>query len=353
MKIPNSLEQEAFESPPFFNSTERKRFLYLPLALSDTMEALRTPTNKVCFIVMAGYFKARRKFFGKQFRPPDLEFVAHQLGLNPCDVHLSSYDKQTCARHQRLVLDHFGFSPFDAEAKSFIANEIAATVRVQLRPKLVFMEAVQVLLRQKIALPSYPVLSTLVATAASRFQRDLCKTVQRHLTDDQRKKLDALLEKEPTDHGDGWRYRLTLLKRPYQSTQPWKIKANLSDLQILQALYLDVRPVVTALALNHEGVRYYAYSVIKSRIAQVSRRNDEDRYLYLIAFVIYQTFKLNDTLIDSNQPTVPYVIFSLSLPSSFSFEEDKRWRHRPTGSNTSRPGRAAGFRRPLTVGFTG
>ena len=299
MKILNSLEREAFESPPLFNNTERKRFFSLPLIFNDTMEGLRTPTNKVCFIVTAGYFKARRKFFVKQFRLPDIEFVARQLGLNAGDVHLSAYDKQTYARHQQLILDYFGFSPFDAEARGFMAKEIATMVRVQLRSKLVFLEAVQVLSRQKIALPSYFVLSTLIATAVTRFQRELGKTVKRYLTDDQRTKLDALLEKEPTVHDDGWRYRLTFLKRPYQSTQPSKIKANLADLQTLLALYLDVRPVLTALALNHEGIRYYAYSVIKSRIAQVSRRDDEDRYLYLIAFVIYQTFKLNDTLIDT------------------------------------------------------
>lgn len=145
MKILNSLEREAFESPPHFNSAERKRFFSLPQALDSIAKGLKTPANQVCFIVAAGYFQARRKFFAKQFRPPDVEFVARQSGLN--------------AR--------------------------------------------------------------------------------------------------------------------------------------------DLTPIVAALALNHEGVRHYAYSVIKSRIAQVSRRDNEDRYLHLLAFVVYQTHKLNDTLVDT------------------------------------------------------
>jgi hypothetical protein len=255
MKILNKLEREAFESPPHFNSAERKRFFSLPKALNDIVEGLRTPANKVFFIVMAGYFRASRKFFAKQFRPPDVEFVASQLGLNTHDVNLSAYDKQTYARHQRLLLEHFGFSAFDAEARGFIAKEIAVMVCVQMRPKLVFMEAVQLLSRQKIALPGYFVLSTLIATASTRFHRDLCKTVKSHLTDDQKKKLDALLEKESdADDDDGWRYQLTLLKRPYQSTQPSKVKANLADMQTLQAIFVDLNPVVAALALNHEGI---------------------------------------------------------------------------------------------------
>lgn len=34
MKIFNSLEEEAFESPPEFNSAQRKRFFSMPLRLT-------------------------------------------------------------------------------------------------------------------------------------------------------------------------------------------------------------------------------------------------------------------------------------------------------------------------------
>jgi len=43
MKIFNTLEEEAFESPPVFNSAERKRFFSLSLMLEDSMANLRTP----------------------------------------------------------------------------------------------------------------------------------------------------------------------------------------------------------------------------------------------------------------------------------------------------------------------
>ena len=58
-------------------------------------------------------------------------------------------------------------------------------------------------------------------------------------------------------------------------------------------------PVVQRLNLSYESIRYYAYSVIKAQIPQVSRRADEDRFLHLISFIVYQTFKLNDLLIDT------------------------------------------------------
>jgi hypothetical protein len=111
--------------------------------------------------------------------------------------------------------------------------------------------------------------------------------------------LDALLEKATgSGSDDKWRYQITLLKKVSQSTRPSKIKANLADLQSLMALYLEFKPVVNQLGLSYEFLRYYAYSVVKDQIHQVSRRAKEDRYLHLIAFIVYQTLKLQDMLID-------------------------------------------------------
>src|SRR5512143_4010859 len=106
MKIFNSLEEEAFESPPVFTSAERQRFFCASLMLSDTAANLRTPTNQVCFLVTVGYFKACRKFFNRTFRPADIAYVARQLGVNPSAVCVEHYSKETFARHQRLILSH-------------------------------------------------------------------------------------------------------------------------------------------------------------------------------------------------------------------------------------------------------
>jgi TnpA family transposase len=199
-----------------------------------------------------------------------------------------------------VILGHFGCGPFDAAATAFTANEIAALVHVQFRPKLVLLETIQILTRKKIEIPSYNVLADLIVTAINWHRRVLSDIVATNISEEQRASLDALLEKE-TDNGtiEGWRYRITLLKRPFQSTKPLKIRANLADLGTLQSLYLDLKPAVQCLDLSYECIRYYAYSVIKAQISQVSRRAADDRLLHLIAFVVYQTFKLNDTLIDT------------------------------------------------------
>ena len=242
MKIFSDSEEEAFESPPVLNSPERKR-LSLPAALSDAATALRTPSNRIRFLLAAGYFKARHKFFNRQYHAADLDFVAALLGVSAADVKLAEHYKGTYARHQRLILNYFGYSPFDHAAKARIAEEIKRLVAVQARPRTVLLEAIDALTRMKIEIPTYHLLAKLVVVAMDLRQKALSDIIESSLTESQREKLDALLAKAPVDGAqDGWRYRLTLLKKPYQSTKPAKIKATLADQQALQELYLDLNP---------------------------------------------------------------------------------------------------------------
>ena len=125
MKILTSHEEAEFESPPKFNSAERKRFFAISAAFQELLESPRTTqTNKVCFLVTLGYFKAQRKFFARQFIQTDIEFVAHQIGINGHQVSIETYDKTTFLRHQRLILQHFGYQAFDEMARAFTCTEV-------------------------------------------------------------------------------------------------------------------------------------------------------------------------------------------------------------------------------------
>ena len=310
MKIFNSLEEAEFESPPNFNSVERKRFFTLSAEFQEFLESPRTtPTNKVCFLVTLGYFKARRKFFARQFVQTDIEFVTHQVGAKLLEVSVENYDKATYLRHQRLILQHFGYQAFDEFARTFILSEIQSLVRAQHRPKLIFLETVQILTRKKIVIPTYNLLAKFIVDAINQHHQTLEETIEKSLSKSQCAKLDSLLEKEANSDGDlGWRYQLTSFKAVSHSTRPAKIKENVSDLAALQVLYLEFKPIIVRLNLSAESIRHYAYLVIKSQVPQFLQRSIQVRYLYLIAFIAYQTFKLTDILTDTLLHSVQSVI---------------------------------------------
>jgi len=328
MKIFNSSEQNAFESPPTFNSVERKRFFTLPLMFHESMDGLKTPTNKVCFLVAAGYFKARHRFFARQFHQTDIEFVARQIGVHIDEVQLKTYSRVTYLRHQSLILNYFGFSSFDAAARIFAKTEISIMTQVQFRPKVILLEIIQLLTRKKISLPSYNVLATLIVNAINHHQRFLNEIITDRLTKVQQEMLDALLEKVTgTGSDDKWRYQLTLLKKASQSIRPAKIKANIVDMNYLMTLYLEFKPVINHLALGYECVRYYASSVVKSQVHQISRRAEDDRYLHLIAFIVYQSLKLQDMLIDTLLLSVQATINATQKDHKDRYYEERETRN--------------------------
>jgi len=113
MKILNSLEQEAFDSPPNFNSWERKHFFDFPSGILKLAATLKNPANTVYFLAMAGYFKATKKFFGFKFHKTDLLYIAKSQQTPFDEVLPNTYFKQTASRHRYLILDFYGFKEFD------------------------------------------------------------------------------------------------------------------------------------------------------------------------------------------------------------------------------------------------
>jgi Domain of unknown function (DUF4158) len=104
-------EYAAFETPPRFSSIERKRFVDLSQRLESLLTTFRTPTNRICFVLTLGYFKATKRFFARQFHDVDADYVAHQLGYLPGVFDPSDYKEATARWHRTLILDHLGGSP--------------------------------------------------------------------------------------------------------------------------------------------------------------------------------------------------------------------------------------------------
>ena len=301
MDILNAPEREDFETPPEFTGVERKAHFSFPLGILERADQLRTPTNRVCFLLAAGYFRATKRFYPpKTFRPRDVEYVSRSLDHDPREVRPEAYDKQTLLRHQQWILDASGFQPFGAKAERFLRREVDAMVRSQLKPRLIFYRAVDLLIREKTAVPGYHRLSQLILEALGAHKRQLIAIVETHLSRNDRELLDGLLDRPSDDDAaPGARYRLTLLKRCSQSTRPAKIRESIEDFRTLDELHARLVPILEALALPHDAIRYYAHSVIRSDIFQVARRAEEDRYLHLIAFVAHQYRRLQDTLVDA------------------------------------------------------
>ena len=62
MDILTAPERGAFDAPPEFTGVERKVHFSFPLAILRRADQFRTPTNRVCFLLASGYFRATKRW---------------------------------------------------------------------------------------------------------------------------------------------------------------------------------------------------------------------------------------------------------------------------------------------------
>jgi hypothetical protein len=151
MQILTPAEYAMFDTPPHFSSVERQRFFVLSHSLDPLLASFRTPTNQIGFVLALGYFKATKRFFTRQFHEADATYVTKQLGFLPSVFALSDYEEATARRHRKVIVDYLGFRPFDAQAKQDLIVEIRTMVRSQIRPKVIFLHALDALARRNTA----------------------------------------------------------------------------------------------------------------------------------------------------------------------------------------------------------
>ena len=301
MHILTPAEYATFETPPVFTTLERQRFFDLSSSLEHLLSTFRTPTNQLCFVLTLGYFKATNRFFACQFHAPDAVYVARQLGGLPGMFDLRAYEDTTARRHRQIILDHLGFQAFEEPAKHRLLTEIHPLIRSQARPKAIVLHALDILARRKTEIPSAYLLTELIVREIRRHKGTLTEAIDAQVPAESRALLEILLAKpaegtESPPHVQ--RFKRTLLKTISQSTKPAKIAATLDDWHTLQLLHTEFSPIIAALDLTPDGLRYYANAVLKSQVFQVVRRVDEDRHLHLICFIAHQFYRLQDTLVD-------------------------------------------------------
>lgn len=304
MSILNAVERQAYETAPIFEEGERVRAFDVPAGLFDLAGTFRVPAHRVDFLLASVYFAAAKRFFAPDdYHARDIRHAARQLEL-PATFTAADYPIRTRQRHERLILQFYGYRRFDDKAENFLAREIAAMAEAHLKPKLIFWRCLDLMIRERVQLPGEFKLTALIAAALARRKQHLVLRLEVLMTDEMRERLDDLFVQtvpagESAEPGRTSRYRLTLLKKLSQSTKPREIRQRTNDLIQLKGIHDELADILFALDLGREGVRYFAGSVIRSDIFQLTRRNDRDRHLHVVAFIAHQFYRMQDNLVDT------------------------------------------------------
>ena len=291
ISVLSNSEGKEFDEPPIFNSIDRKRFYDMTKVLQDALNRLRTPTNKVYFLVSYAYFKAEKRFYDGKLYERDIEYASSILGIELKSLCITSYPKQTRLNHQATILDIFGYINFNDCNQSEVENRIYLQVKCYQSPRLIFTEIVDYLLLHRIALPRYRQFVNLISNQIQRYKSNIQEILRKNLDSNTRHKLDDLIHK-----ADGEYYALRFLRRYNQSLSPANIRENLDDFTRIKSLYTLIEKPFKSLNLSHEGAMYLTRFVERNRTLHLSQRIDDTRHVSLIAFISYQYFRGHDIL---------------------------------------------------------
>lgn len=101
-------------------------------------QELKSPTNKVGFVLQLGYFRLVTRFFVlDRFEAETVNWVCRRLQLDPKQVSMEAYmHGRTNYRHRQDILEHLGFEAFGSIHQAALVNEANRLAQLQTRPAL-------------------------------------------------------------------------------------------------------------------------------------------------------------------------------------------------------------------------
>jgi len=327
-------EQKRYEHPPIFEETTRKIYLSFTDEVKDAIKQARTPATKVFFLLLHGYFRASSRFYTPdRFYEKDIRYVCHQLKIYRKRVDFSNYSRATYLRIKQQILDLTAHFSFDEKAYEMISKEAYEVLPNQMKPRLIFLHLIEALRGKRIELPSYHRLANIIIEQSNRYTEKQQLLLAQKLTLSDRELLDALLAKlvdeekgEKTEPYN--RYKITLLKKIYQSTKLYKVKANVEDLIILKGYHNRIQGILESVGFTPQTIRYYAEAVLRYRVYQIDRRNPMDKYLHLLCFIAHQVYYLQDVLVDTLIAIIRSVNSSITRKHKDNYYEQRQERLR-------------------------
>ena len=293
------------------------------------IDQIPSPTNKAGFILQLGYFRLMGRFFHpKTYPSKDTDFIVQKFLGDPNEVDINEYKTSTYHRHREIILQGFGFKAYTSDGNIHANLLDEATRMAECRPArnqtkqgLRFDNLVAYLWENRIEIPTYYQLKTLIQEALETVEKELNDILKRHLTPQDISLLDNLFQKSPfTKMGAGVvKYDLTLFKKIPESMENQEILKRVEMFIQIKAMYEQLFPVIKRLNLSHTTIRYYAEYVIDTQTSQL-KNNLSQRNLWLIAFIIHQYFSLGDALILTFQKAV-----KMALNGSENRQQGNYW----------------------------
>lgn len=330
LKILNEEELENIYGRPCFTFEERTTYFLLSQPEKDFLELFRSAKSQVYFILQLGYFKAKHLFFTFDLNEveEDVKYILKLYFYNKKIVDMSSIDKNTRLKQQRLILELFNYHTCDVKIRKYLEIRAQKSASVCGKPIFIFREIMHYLSEQNVIVPGYSFMQDTVSKAITHEQTRLITIMKNNLEPHDIIALSKLLE-----DSEGL-YEITQLKHEPKDFSLKEIRNEINRGEKIHYLYQLAKKLLPILMISNESIKYYASLVCYYSVYRLKQLNEWTSYIYLLCFVYHRYQQMNDNLIN----TLIYNVRRYSDESKLKAKEQIYENHLEINQNMKKAG---------------
>jgi len=281
-------------TPPRF--TDKERELYFALdTTEDEIATSRRGAVGVYFVLLLGYFKAKRRFFDAALDAVegDIQYIVARYFPDVRARLLQTPSRPTILALQDRVLELHQFHHWKPSLRGAMVERLSHLAMRSTQPRYLLREALQYLERDSIVAPPYTVLQDVVGEAVAGERNRLTDLLKKALTPAARRDLDALLQ------ADGFMYRISLLKQDLNDFSYKALKEEVGRRQSFKPLHIFAQKFLANTHISQESSKYYASLVMYYTVYKLQRMDPLVARLYLLCFAYHRYRQINDHLVEA------------------------------------------------------
>ncbi len=280
---------------PRFSDDDRSLFFDLSAVQQKAVDTVYIRSSAVHLILQIGYFKAKQQFFvyGREAVLDDLHYILQRYFPDQALDKIKTLSKPTRLEQQQIILQLFDYRLCDGEVKAALERKAQRVAMLSTQPIYILRETLQYLTNQRLIAPGYTYLQDMVSRVVTGERRRITGLLEKAMTPDVDKQLEALLESE-----EGM-YRISLLKHEPKDFSYRELRQEVGRRKFFQPLYEFGQSFLGTAGLSNESIKYYASLVPFYSVYKLRRMAKPTTRLYLLCFAFHRFRQINDNLIEA------------------------------------------------------
>ena len=289
---PNEV-RELYERP-VFNQADREDYFSLDTHMQKIVAGLEKLETRLYFILLVGYFRARPVIskFTLDDVAGDAEYIRKTYFPDE-NTDLGQLPKSTRSKLVGKMLDTLGFVRLSKAHQENLIARMKDVATICTDPRYIFDEGLAFLGQQRIALPGYTSLQSLVTEALMGEQQRIEAVLSQQMSETTKHKLNKILTTK------GVLNSLSVYKGSARDFSPSELNRELETHQTIKDIYPELKSLISSLRLSQGNMAYYASIVRHTSVYKVRRYPHWQGLLYLACYLYFRYRETNDKLVTS------------------------------------------------------